>query len=357
MKNMAYLTGLVSTVSLLSISMAFGAVKPKPLMEAAQELIQTVEQVDPSTQSKKEEWAPIRKALLTAGQEAQSEVGLQLSLTRILDNWNGKAFRILNEADPQHWALDASGKPFPDSGAVYQSRGVKWTVQYISSRGQKYFRRGDEIKTIGFDPILSFAKASKVELELQGSPMTPLQKVTISPSLRPFADYVLAETQSAGTLLTRDKQRICLLKSWLWLNDAVGAHLISKISFASENCAAQLVDLRDSFGQDPSGSIKVSKKIPTVVLINQKTREGAVRLAMRLKKDFNAQIIGENSGNALLPEQQLSLKTMPWTVLSYAGHGASLEVDQAVKDTLLYAEGLDQVYESGLRWIGEQLKN
>ena len=355
--NMAYLTGLVSTVSLFSVSVAFGAVKPKPLMEAAQELIQTVEQVDPSTQSQKEEWAAIRKALETAGQEAQSEVGLKLSVTRILDNWNGKVFRILDEADAQHWALDASGKPFPDGGAVFQSRGVKWTVQYVSSRGQKYLRRGDEVKTLGFDPILSFTKASKVELELQSSPMTPIRKVTITPRLLPFADYVLAETQNAGTLLTIDSKRICLLKSWLWLNDAVGAHLISKIGFHNENCAAQLVDLRDSFGQDPSGAIKVSKKIPTVVLINQQTREGAVRLALRLKKELNAQIIGEESGISLLPEKQLSLKTMPWTMLSFAGHGPSLKPDQLAKDTLLYAEGLDQVYESGLRWIGEQLKN
>ncbi len=155
--------------------------------------------------------------------------------------------------------------------------------------------------------------------------------------------------------MTFEKNRICLQKAWFWMNDAVNAHLLSRISFQTENCSAQLIDLRDGFGLEPQGPLKISKKIPTVVLINQQTREGAARFALRLKKELNARVIGEVSGQTVLPEKMQTLKNLPWTLISYAGTGAPVEPDAAVKDSLVYAEGLDTTFEEGLRWIRSEL--
>ncbi|WP_141735303.1 hypothetical protein [Oligoflexus tunisiensis] len=352
----APLTRILTTIWLLSTAELQAVVKPLPLADAAAEVITWIESVDPSTQSQKEAWDRIRKAITTAGREAESEAGLKLSVTRILQHWNGKSFRILDEADPQTWALQSSDQPFPDSGAWFQARGNKWTVQYVGRHGQKVFRRGDAVKTSGFHPIHSAQKTQTLPLEVQNNPMSPTRQIKVTPRPQRFADYVLAETQAAGIVMTQDKYRICMQKAWFWLNDAVNAHLLSRISFQTENCAAQLIDLRDGFGLDPAGPLKISKKIPTVVLINQQTREGAARFALRLKKEMNAHVIGEASGQTVLPEKQQALKSLPWTVIAYAGTGAPVEPDARVKDSLLYAEGLDHLYEEGLRWIRSELK-
>ncbi|HYX33108.1 MAG TPA: hypothetical protein VE954_08320 [Oligoflexus sp.] len=350
------LTRLLTTICLFSTAELWAVAKPLPLSDAAGEVITWIESVDPSTQTQKEAWDKVRKALETAGRESESEAGLKLSVTRILQHWSGKSFRVLDEADPQSWALQSSDQPYPDLGAWFQARGNKWTVQYIGRHGQKNFRRGDTVKNTGFHPIHAVQKAQALDLEVQSSPMSPARKVKADVRPQRFADYVLAETQAAGTIMTQDKERICLQKSWFWLNDAVNSHLLSRISFQTENCAAQLIDLRDSFGLEPTGPLKIAKKIPTVVLINQQTREGAARFALRLKKELNARVIGETSGQTVLPEKLQTLKALPWTVISYAGTGAPVEPDSAVKDSLVYAEGLDTMYEQGLQWIREQIK-
>jgi hypothetical protein len=352
----APLTRILAAIWLLSTAELQAVVKPLPLADAAAEVITWIESVDPSTQSQKEAWDRIRKAITTAGREAESEAGLKLSVTRILQHWNGKSFRVLDEADPQTWALQPGDQPFPDSGAWFQARGNKWTVQYVGRHGQKVFRRGDAIKTSGFHPIHSAQKTQALPLEVQSNPMNPTRQVQVTPRPQRFADYVLAETQAAGSVLTQDKYRICTQKAWFWLNDAVNAHLLSRINFQSENCAAQIIDLRDSFGQDPTGALKKAKKIPTVVLINEETREGAARFALRLKQELNAHVMGEPSAQTVLPEKQQTLKSLPWTVLAYPGAGAPVEPDSKVKDSLLYAEGLDQLHEEGLRWIRTALK-
>jgi hypothetical protein len=349
------LTRFLATIWLLSTAELHAVSKPQPLTEAAGEVITWIESVDPSTQSQKEAWEKVRKAIETAGREAESEAGLKLSVTRILQHWNGKSFRILDEADPQTWALQSADQPFPDSGAWFQARGNKWTVQYVGRHGQKNFRRGDAVKTAGFHPIHSAAKTQKLSLEVQNNPMSAARKLEVTIRPQVFADYVLAETQAAATVMTQEKNRICLQKAWFWMNDAVNAHLLSRISFQTENCTAQLIDLRDSFGLDPSGPLKISKKIPTVVLINQQTREGAARFALRLKKELNARVIGEPSGQTVLPEKRQTLKNLPWTVISYAGTGAPVEPDAVVRDSLVYADGLDTTFEEGLRWIRGEL--
>jgi hypothetical protein len=328
----APLTRILATIWLLSTAELQAVVKPLPLADAAAEVITWIESVDPSTQTQKEAWERIRKALTTAGREAESEAGLKLSVTRILQHWNGKSFRVLDEADPQTWALQPGDQPFPDSGAWFQARGNKWTVQYVGRHGQKVFRRGDAIKTSGFHPIHSAQKTQALPLEVQSNPMNPTRQVQVTPRPQRFADYVLAETQAAGSVL------------------------LSRINFQSENCAAQIIDLRDSFGQDPTGALKKAKKIPTVVLINEETREGAARFALRLKQELNAHVMGEPSAQTVLPEKQQTLKSLPWTVLAYPGAGAPVEPDSKVKDSLLYAEGLDQLHEEGLRWIRTALK-
>ncbi len=350
------LTCSVFVIWLFSFLLTWNTARASSFSDAAQELITGIEKADPSTQTQKDAWAEIRKALEKAGQEAESEAGLKLSFSRILDHWEGKAFRILDQGDAQYWALGSGKTLFSDLGATFQSRGPKWTVQYIGSKGQKFFRRGDEVKTAGFHPMTSPVNTKKIDLELQSSPMSAARRVSVPVHTLPFADYVLAETQAAGTLFTKNNQRICLQKAWFWINDAVAAHLVSKINFQSENCAAQLIDLRDAFGQDPAGTLKTAKKIPTVVLINQNTREGAARFAQRLKKDLEAQIIGETSGNPLLPEQQWTLKSLPWNVLSYGAQVAPLQPDTRVKDSLVYAEGMDTLHEAGLSSIDKQIK-
>jgi hypothetical protein len=352
----APLTRFLTTIWLLSTAELQAVVKPQPLAEAAGEVISWIESVDPSTQSQKEAWDKVRKALETAGREAESEAGLKLSVTRILAHWNGKSFRVLDEVDPQSWALKSDAHAFPDSGAWYQARGNKWTVQYIGRHGQKIFRRGDAVKTAGFHPIHSATGTQKLSLEVQNNPMSPARKLEVPVRSQGFSDYVLAETQAAGTVMTQEKNRICLQKAWFWMNDAVNAHLTSRISFQTENCSAQLIDLRDSFGLEPRGALKIAKKIPTAVLINHETREGAARFALRLKKELNARLIGEATAQTVLPEKMQTLKNLPWTVISYAGSGAPVEPDSAVKDSLLYAEGLDAPFEEGLRWIRSELK-
>jgi hypothetical protein len=349
------LTRFLATIWLLSAADLQAVSKPQPLSEAAGEVITWIESVDPSTQSQKESWDKVRQAIASAGREAESEAGLKLSVTRILQHWNGKSFRVLDEADPQTWALKAGDSTFPDSGAWFQARGNKWTVQYVGRHGQKFFRRGDAVKTAGFHPIHSAAQTQKLSLDVQNNPMSAARKLEITIRPQAFADYVLAETQAAGSMMTQEKNRICLQKAWFWMNAAVNTHLLSRISFQTENCTAQLIDLRDSFGLEPSGPLKISKKIPTVVLINQQTREGAARFALRLKKELNARLIGEPSGQTVLPEKQLALKNLPWTVISYAGTGAPVEPDATVKDSLVYAEGLDAAFEEGLRWIRSEL--
>jgi hypothetical protein len=350
----APLTRILATIWLLSAADLMAVSKPQPLSEAAGEVITWIESVDPSTQTQKEAWDKIRKALETAGREAESEAGLKLSVTRILEHWNGKSFRILDDADPQTWALTSKDQPFPDLGASFKARGNKWTVQYVGRHGQKLFRRGDAVKTTGFHPIQS-ARTPKLSLEVQNSPMSAPRKLEVNVRLQPFADYVLAETQAAGTMMTQEKNRICLQKAWFWMNEAVNAHLLSRISFQSENCTAQLIDLRDGFGLEPTGPLKISKKIPTVVLINQDTREGAARFALRLKKELNARIIGEPAVQTVLPEKLQTLKTLPWTVIAYAGTGSPVQPDAVVKDSLVYADGLDALSEEGLRWIRSEL--
>lgn len=354
--QIAPITRFLTTLWLLSAAQAHAVAKPKPLPEAAGEVITWIESVDPSTQKDKEAWDKVRKAIATAGEQAESEAGLKLSVTRILEHWNGKAFRVLDEADLQQWALLRSDQPYPDSGAIFQARGPQWTVQFIGNRGQRLFRRGDQVKTPGFHPIHSAVKNAKIDIEVQSSSLSPVRKLQLGFYPQRFADYVLAETQAAGTTVSSDNKRVCLQKAWFWMNEAVNAHLLSKIQFQNENCAAQLIDLRDSFGQEPTAALDLKKKIPTVVLINNGTREGAARLAARLKKDWGARIIGETSGQPLLPEKQLTLKALPWTLVSYAGQVAPLEPDEAVKDSLVFAEGLDAVKEQGLIWIGAQLK-
>lgn len=350
----APLTRILATIWLLSAADLRAVSKPQPLSEAAGEVITWIESVDPSTQTQKEAWDKVRKAIETAGREAESEAGLKLSVTRILEHWNGKSFRVLDEADPQSWAFSSKDQPFPDLGAAFKARGNKWTVQYVGRHGQKLFRRGDAVKTAGFHPIQS-ARTQKLSLEVQNSPMSAPRKLEVNVRPQPFADYVLAETQASGTMMTQEKNRICLQKAWFWMNDAVNAHLLSRISFQTENCTAQLIDLRDGFGLEPTGPLKIAKKIPTVVLINQDTREGAARFALRLKKELNARIIGEPAVQTVLPEKLLTLKSLPWTVIAYAGTGAPVEPDAVVKDSLVYADGLDAAFEEGLRWIRSEL--
>jgi len=352
----APLTRLLAAIWLLSTAELMAVAKPMPLADAAGEVITWIESVDPSTQSQKEDWNKVRKAIETAGREAESQAGLKLSVTRILQHWQGKSFRVLDESDAQAWALNSADQPFPDTGAWFQARGNKWTVQYVGRHGQKIFRRGDAVKTADFHPHRNAQKTQTMPLELQSSPMSAVRKLQITVRSQRFTDYVLAETQAAGSIMTQNKNRICLQKAWFWMNDAVNAHLLSRISFQTENCAAQLIDLRDSFGLEPIGPLKISKRIPTVVLINQETREGAARFALRLKKELNARVIGETSSQTVLPEQLLTLKTLPWTLISYAGTGSPVEPDASVKDSLVYAEGLDSMYEEGLRWIREQIK-
>ncbi|HET9236373.1 MAG TPA: hypothetical protein VFO10_03955 [Oligoflexus sp.] len=350
----APLTRILATIWLLSAADLRAVSKPQPLTEAAGEVITWIESVDPSTQTQKEVWDKIRKALETAGREAESEAGLKLSVSSILEHWNGKSFRILDEADPQSWALSSQDQAFPDLGAAWKARGNKWTVQYVGRHGQKLFRRGDAVKTVGFHPIQS-ARTQKLSLEVQNNPMSAPRKLELNVRPQPFADYVLAETQAAGTMMTQEKNRICLQKAWFWMNDAVNAHLLSRVSFQTANCTAQLIDLRDAFGLEPTGPLKISKKIPTVVLINHDTREGAARFALRLKKELNARIIGEPTGQTVLPEKLQTLKSLPWTVIAYAGTGAPVEPDAVVKDSLVYADGLDAAFEEGLRWIRGEL--
>ena len=79
-------------------------------------------------------------------------------------------------------------------------------------------------------------------------------------------------------------------------------------------------------------------------------------MALRLKKELNARLIGESSPLSALPEKQYTVKALPWTIIAYAGYGQPAEADETVKDSLVYAEGLDQVYEQGLRWISTQIK-
>jgi hypothetical protein len=330
--------------------------KPPPLADAAAEVIAWIESVDPSTQSQKEAWDKVRKTIETAGREAESEAGLKLSMTRIMQHWSGKSFRILDETDAQAWALTSADLPFPDLGAIFHARGNKWTVQYVGRHGQKIYRRGDAVKTADFHPLRSAQKTPSMSLDLQSSPMSAVRKLQLTVHSQRFTDYVLAETQAAGTIIAQNKNRICLQKAWFWMNDAVNAHLLSRINFQTENCAAQLIDLRDSFGLEPIGPLKISKRIPTVVLINQETREGAARFALRLKKELTARVIGESSGQTVLPEQLLSLKTLPWTLVSYDGPGSPVEPDARIKDSLVYAEGLDSMREEGLLWLREQLK-
>lgn len=351
----APLTRILATIWLLSAADLMAVSKPQPLSEAAGEVITWIESVDPATASQKEAWDKVRKALETAGREAESEAGLKLSITRILEHWNGKSFRVLDDADPQSWALTAKDQAFPDLGASFKARGNKWTVQFVGRHGQKLFRRGDAVKTAGFHPIQSARQTQKLSLEVQNNPMSPARKLEVTIRPQPFADYVLAETQAAGTMMTQEKNRICLQKAWFWMNDAVNAHLLSRISFQTENCTAQLIDLRDGFGLEPTGPLKIGKKIPTVVLINQDTREGAARFALRLKKELNARIIGEPAVQTVLPEKLQTLKSLPWTVIAYAGTGAPVEPDAVVKDSVVYADGLDATFEEGLRWIRSEL--
>jgi hypothetical protein len=74
-----------------------------------------------------------------------------------------------------------------------------------------------------------------------------------------------------------------------------------------------------------------------------------------LKKELNARVIGEPSGQTVLPEKRQTLKNLPWTVISYAGTGAPVEPDAVVRDSLVYADGLDTTFEEGLRWIRGEL--
>src|SRR5690349_16660095 len=104
----APVTGILATIWFLSTATGFAATKPKSLTDAAGEVITWIESNDPATQTQKEAWEKVRKALETAGQQSESEAGLKLSLTRILEHWEGKAYRVLDEADAQQWALAKS---------------------------------------------------------------------------------------------------------------------------------------------------------------------------------------------------------------------------------------------------------
>ncbi|MCX6131285.1 MAG: hypothetical protein NTX25_19770 [Proteobacteria bacterium] len=340
----------------LSISSSLAAsAKTQNLENLAQELVLVIEKADPATSSQKEAWLPIRTAILTAGQELESTAGFKLSSSKILEHWHGKAFRLLDSNDAEDWAFRHSEQPFPDSGAWYQSRGPQWTVQYVGLHGKKLFRRGDQIKSAKFDSIRGFLGQTEFNLEVKSNPMSESRNINSKILKSSFSDYVLSETQAAGSVLMLANKSICLQKVWFWLNESVAAHVISKLNFQSEHCAAQVLDLRDAFGPAPLGKLKLVKKIPTVVLVNHETREGAVRLALQLK-DEGARLIGEKTSSPLLPEQQLSLSSAPFSLLVYGAPGDGLEPDQLVKDSLLYAEGLDELNEAAISWIKQLIK-
>jgi hypothetical protein len=172
-----------------------------------------------------------------------------------------------------------------------------------------------------------------------------------------LVDWALAATQAASSRVAWEGKKLCFEKAWLWLSRESEAALLSKIKFAQQNCDALLVDLRDTSG--PGGSDRLSLppfKIPVAVLVNRETREGAVSLAMELKKVAQSEILGEPTASRQSPQQVLSLKNLTSLVLLYPQNSGSLLPDQMVDDRWMYTEGFDGVKERAIQYLQGKLR-
>jgi hypothetical protein len=311
--------------------------------EIVQELIQRSEELDPNIKSHRTEWLKVREHLERSAQESESIQGLKLSVQHILDQWLGLRFRVLDETDAQYWAL--TGEPLTLPRAWFQRMGLRWVVQYAQT---DKLRRGDSFLQKDFNPFSAEnQKATVWKLPLE----KPIELPAVS---RPLSAWSLDLTQSASQTLLIDNKKLCVEKVWFWLNSAVSENLASKIE--SGLCQAMLIDLREVVGEGrelwPSGK----KKIPIVVLTNQGTREGAVRLATSLQKDSGAQILGEPTDSDRPVQKSQRLSTVAWNLV-ITGDGGQLRPNAIMRDSYLRAEGVDDLKEAGLAQLRKIILN
>jgi hypothetical protein len=333
------------------------ATTSKRFAEPARELIETLERLDPLTKKKTEEWQRIRQALKNAGEEAESNAGFRLSINHILHHWDGRGLRVLDDSEAQYFAWHSQAPLLREAGAWFTQKGSKWYVRQLATRPGQPLRRGDAIVQRGFHPVQFWTSASSQMIRVQDQPLAPEKDLSIRVREVALDNWALEETQASSTPLNLGGKRLCQERVWMWLTQAVGTFLHSKVRFAQETCDALLVDLRSSFGSEiPQSSLKGKKAIPVVVLVNEETREGAVSFALRLKDELGATVIGEPTASRLLPQEKVELKSLPWLILVYESARGSLLPDQTIKDTWLASGGLDPLYESGVSQLKERLK-
>ncbi len=325
-----------------------GAAWPK----IAEELIRSVEKTDTRTSEKKAEWEKVKSSLKAASLQASTAAGFRLSALHILDKWDGRGFRILDDSQAQYYALAPEAPRLHDTGAWFAQKGAKWYVKQTSRRTDQIFRRGDALAVPSFHPVHSWTDAPTQKVRVLAQPLATAEERTLKVKTTSLGDWALAETQAASAAIPQGGKRLCQEKAWLWLSRPVSIYLASKIKFAQDNCDALLVDLRDTFGEGKGAGasnlpLKGSHSIPVVVLVNEETREGGVSLALQLKDELNAWVIGEPTASLRMPLEQQMMKEIPWLLLSYETTSGSLLPDETVNDVWMFSGGQDQIYEAG----------
>ncbi len=332
-------------------------VSPSPQWQtAADELIKLIESSDKQTQQDKLAWQEIKDAIKLASRNAETAAGFYVSVDKILSAWSsGRGLRLLNNSQASYYAYSQAAPEFREVGAWFAAKGAKWYVKQVSRRPGQVLRRGDAILKADFNPVLSWKPGSKETIEVQAQTLEAAKKVELKVQKKSLAAWALEETQMGSQTLPLGEKRLCEEKVWLWLTPPVALYLDSKLRAAQESCDAILVDLRDSFGEKlPSSTLKSQSKNkpkPLVVLVNRETREQAVNLALKLKDELGATIVGEATAPRLVPQQKLELKEMPWLLLIYEKSGGSLRPDVEIADPWMLTVGFDEVREAGIKQL------
>lgn len=336
------------------------AVSPAPEWQnGVDELIRLAEAAE--SNPKQAAWQEVKESLKNAARQSSSAQGFFLSAQTILNQWTeGRGLRLVSSAQPQFYAYHSQPPKLREVGAWFAQKGAKWYVKQLSSRPRQPLQRGDAILLKEFHPVLSWSTGGSTEIEIQTDLLATPKKVKLEARATDLSAWALKETQAASKVLPLENKRICQEKAWLWLTAPVTRYLQSKISAAQKTCDALLVDLRDSFGETlPSGPFKAQEKDetkPLVVLVNQQTSEQAVSLALKLKEELGATVIGEPTSSRLLPQKKHEMKELPWLLLVYEKSGGSLLPDMEVRDSWLLTAGYDEVYEAGIKQLKAALK-
>lgn len=351
----------ISLFEIASADRAYGVSSPAAYRAAADELIAATAAADPNARPENLSWQEIQKALQEAARQSGSAPAFFLSAQKILGEWQGgRGLRLLSNSDAAYYAYHQQAPQLREVGAWFGQKGAKWYVKQVQALPQQSLKRGDAVLIKDFHPVLSWSLSAPNETEIQSDLLGAKKKLDLKARPTQLGAWSLSATQGGSRVLSFEKKRICQEKLWLWLNSPVAKYLDSKIKAAQQNCDAQLIDLRDSFGEElPKGPFKAREKDkakPVVVLINRGTSEQAVNLALKLKEELGARIVGEPSGSRLLPLQKTELKEMPWLLLVYEKAGGSLLPDQEVADSWMMSGAYDEVYEAGIKELKTALE-